>query len=111
MTILIDMAEDFSNNFSKEDPDLIIGICSACEKEEGIDQKPYTDKGWSVSSGICSRHAEKFLRAANIPEDRIKERVKAMTTRDLSDPKNKPLVDWLKNPPLSPTKQKQAKPA
>ena len=105
------MAEDFNNNFSKEDLDLIIGICSACEKDAGIDQKSYTDKGWSASHSICPRHAEKFLRSAKIPEDRIKERVKMMTTRDLSDPKNKPLIDWMKNPPLSPSQQKQEKPS
>lgn len=105
------MAEDFSNNFNKEYPDLIIGICSLCEKEAGIDQKSYTDKGWSASHSICPRHVEKFLRTANVPEDKIKERIKTMTVRDLADPKNKPFVDWLKNPPLSPTKQKQEKPS
>ena len=31
------MPEDFNNNFSKEKPGLIVGICSACEKEKGID--------------------------------------------------------------------------
>ena len=104
------MAEDFNNNFSKEKPGLIVGICSACEKEEGIDQETYTQRGWEVSSGVCPRHAEKFLKFAGIPDDRIKEKIKDVKTRDLSDPKNKPLVDWLKNPPNSPTLQKQEKP-
>jgi len=98
------MAEDFSDMFSKENPGLILGVCGNCEKEQGIDQKAYQKQGWSASHGICARHAEKFLKAANIPDDRIKKVVSNNTTRDLADPKNKPVVDWLKNPPPAPSK-------
>jgi hypothetical protein len=96
------MAENFSNLFSKEKPNLILGICSACEKEVGIDQTAYTNKGWSASHSICGRHTEIYLKTANIPPDRIRAVVEKNTTRDLTDPKNKPLVDWLKNPPQAP---------
>ena len=96
------MTEDFSDNFSKEKPGLILGICSACEKEVGIDQKSYTSKGWSPSHSVCGRHAAIFLKTANIPADKINDLVQKNTTRDLADPKNKPFVDWLKNPPSAP---------
>jgi hypothetical protein len=105
------MAEDFNNNFSKTKPDMLVGICAECEQEVGIDKQSYLDKGWSVSHGVCGRHSEQFLKKANISPEKIKTFVSKNTTRDLSDPKNKPLVDWMKNPPLSPTKQKQEKPS
>lgn len=103
------MAEDFSDMFSKENPNLILGICSACEKEAGIGQKTYTERGWNVSHGVCGRHASQFFKSAGIDINtpKIKDMIDKNNTRDLSDPKNKPLVDWLKNPPLSPTLQKQ----
>lgn len=102
------MVENFSNNFNTETPGMIFGICGPCEKEVGIDQTSYTSKGWSVSHSICGRHTEQYLKTANIPPDRIRAVVEKNTTRDLKDPKNQPLVDWLKNPPQAPKETEKA---
>lgn len=82
-----------------------IRMCSSCEKENNLDQNKITNQGWSLSHGICVRHIKSFFKAAGYDDARINslmgEKFKN-PCRDLSEPKNKPFVDWLKDPPQAP---------
>lgn len=109
------MAENFKDLFILEPNQSAVRLCSSCNKDINLDIKRLNDAGWKVSHGLCERHIEQMYKMAGFNDQQIKASVKKAESapdfkghaRDLSDSKNKPLVDWLKNPPVSPTLQKQ----
>lgn len=109
------MAEDFSDAFIISDTDNIVRICMSCDREQHLDQKKLVEAGWSLSHGICVRHIYQMYKMAGFDDEKIKGVIKKSEDspdfkghcRDLSDPKNKPFLDWLKEPKLSPKKQSE----
>jgi len=113
------MAEDFRDSFILEPDKSTLRLCAHCFKENNLDRTPLKNAGWTLSDGICVRHMSEMYQMAGFDDSLTKQALKKIETlpdfrghvRDLSDPKNKPFVDWLKNPRPSPTAQKQATPA
>jgi hypothetical protein len=94
------MAEDFSDQFLKDN---VVRLCAKCVEEQKIDQNNLVKNGWKFSHGKCMRHLTDDMKIANIPDEMIRKFVEKPRAekpiRDLKDPKNEPLLQWLNNPP------------
>jgi hypothetical protein len=98
--------EDFSNQFGEGN---LVTICADCQKQQHIDLSKISDQGWKPSHGVCPRHFRRTMAMAGIPLEKIKA-MKQPDTRDLSQPENKPLLDWFLNPPHAPGGVKKNEP-
>ena len=81
----------------------IVRICAECNSEQKIDQSKLKKMGWDITHGDCERHFENRLKSFGLDNSEIKIEVDefknmAPPCADLSDPKNKPLLNWLNNP-------------
>ena len=99
------MPENFQDIFPPDRPGVMVGICANCQKEQGIDGKKIQSAGWSISHTVCYRHMYQFLKPmADNPAVKEKlDKAKSSGIRDLNEPENKSLVDWMKNPPQAKT--------
>ena len=99
------MPENFQDIFPPDRPGVMLGICAYCQKELGIDGKKIQAAGWSISHTVCKRHYLQLFPnfksdAEKYPEVKARlDKVEKSNIRDLAEPENKSLVDWMKNPP------------
>ena len=113
------MMNNFKDVFllDRNPPEIL--ICAQCKNDQRIDIDKLHKSGWKTSDGTCIRHFTQLLKTAGIDDVSIKAAIDRVSAkypgkahpRDLSDPKNKPFLDWLRNPTPAPTLQKTQNPS